>query len=194
MIRRWVVHQKLFGNDVINTWHLGQSGADPVGTVGDLADRIRELYEDALAPDLVDDWQLVKITSQDGDQHGTPVLTRWTGSVVGGSALEPAPNQAAVCIVYRATTTRPNKSIKFLGGWRGSMLDANGKVDPAAQLAASNFANDMMVMDQTIPGQPLVIARHYPNSSRVHIANSVETFNISQYPGTQRRRRIGTGS
>lgn len=168
-----------------------------VGNGQAIADYFRDAYSQPptfLRNEMRDTWSFDGVEIKDVTDPANPVIPFGftSGPLVGTQTNDSLlPLQNACLVSFKATTAPPNRSRKYLGGfteashqgdgWRQSTLDAVG-----------GWATYMLGMQANLdPGIALVVARI--NNNVLVGSNILDTFTVTTYARTQRRRTPGRG-
>lgn len=198
MTYKFVIKQKLHGNDIVNTFHYSDTGGVGGGDIQTIVDHLADAYRDYLSVVYSEKWSMVGIDFYDTDDPpGTPAVpyVPTTGFPVGVVTGDAAANQLATLINWKCQQGPPYRGRTYLSGWSENMLGSVGNITQANQDAASDFADDIKSIP--VSGGSTAVLVIYSTGSNVVPAGTtavVTSHNINGFPRTQRRRAIGTGS
>lgn len=116
-----------------------------------------------------------------------------SGDLVGlNGSSEPLPQQIAAMVSFKALTAPPNTSRKYLAGMTEGEHDANGWL-ASTKTRLGVWAQTFLDMPTDLdPGIALVVSRF--NLNVLVGSNILDSYIVSDYARTQRRRTPGRGS
>lgn len=198
MTFKFVVKQRLHANDIINVFHYaddnGVSGAD----IQAIVDGLALAYETHLVPNLADSWSFEGIDFYDTDNPaGTPGIpyTPTGGLFSGDVAIASAANQLAVLINWKCQQGPPFRGRSYMAGWTEGLMGGVGNITQGIVDNCQLFADDIREIPVT-GGSTAQLVIYSTGSSQVPVGTTavVTSATVNNFPKTQRRRALGTGS
>lgn len=193
---RVVLNQSIGTNQIRNVYYVAGAYAE-IANAQSIVDYFRDGYVqvNSLNGVLMPTWSLDDATVKDVADPANPTIPYQftSGSVVGTANGEELPNQTAMLLQFKATTAPPNRKRVYLGGFGEIHHDASGWVSSAIT-GATTYAQWLLDIDTNLdPGIDLTVTRIDKVTGVLVGSNILDSFKISAYARTQRRRTPGRG-
>jgi len=159
-------------------------------------DRITDLWEEYIMPQQCDAFTMNSTSVRRVDVAGYPAVVYGVDPSIQGDRTEDTlPTQSTVNVYLYSNTLKPNKGRKYIGGWSEPGLGGDGLWTGTVVTAVTNFMTNLIMMGDSEPETyaQWVTVRWDAEHEFVEAFNQIESFIVSNIPGTQRRRKIGVG-
>lgn len=185
-----------FNNNRYNTvLHYDDGGAGPPD-LQEWTDDIRTKFATAGMPGLVNDLNLISIVWREDIPGGVGVNYVPTDGVLSGTAgaSETAGQLALIIRKLGTGLVRPSQGRIYVPGVATSALQASGLWDAAISNALETMFEDILTIEDGAGVEgAMVIKASNPTAPNTVPYNRVVGLQATGNPGTQRRRRLGSG-
>lgn len=187
---------RILGNEQRNVYHFA-GGYAIVDNIQEIVDYLFLGYEDedGLGPTMSDEWELYAASVKDVTDPENPTIPviPTEGPIAGGNAADPLPLMNAALLQFTALVAPPNRSRKYLGGFTEGSHGPGGWGNTT--LERIGFWADWCLDISTAvdAGIALVVSRINPSTGVLVGSNILESYSITPYARTQRRRTPGRG-
>lgn len=193
---RVVLKQRIIGNEVRNVFYVAGAYAE-IANAQTIADYFRTSFALGgadMAAGASDAWELYGVDIKDVTDPANPVVPfNFTAGVLAGTNVgsDALPIQNCVLVSFKATTAPPNRSLKYLAGFVENSHTNDGWSSGTINRVGL-WAQYLLDMPTNLdPGIALVVSRI--NANILVGSNILDTYSISPYARTQRRRTPGRG-
>lgn len=191
-----VLKSRLFAQEVRYV-HYYNHATGGVPEVEYLCATLAGVYQTNLQTNLVDNYSMYGAEWKNLSVAGLPTLeadiTAWSGT----STVLPVPSQIAAVVGYKANTAPPNTARNYIAGIPSSFLTDAGVWTTAFVSVLEGLAEDTLEIPIGVGSPERWIRQAVSLSPTTHLVtanNPVTIIRVTNVPGTQRRRRIGSGS
>ena len=163
----------------------------------EVADAVRAAYSNLVNPNGQEDaWSLYGIDLRRVDVADLPgAFFQFTsGALVGvESSIKGMPNQIACVVSLQAPTTKPRRARMYVAGMSIGSWEDGGTFSGTYVGWVEDMVDDLDTI--TVTGDTLlrVAAQWSGSPPAVTATNRLQSYIVRDNPGTQRKRRIGTG-
>lgn len=198
MAYKFILKQKLRGNDVINTFVYEDDPTNPIGNPLPIAQAI----VDSMVS-LVTNWFSTEYALNDvyyvdpdlgGGQPAVPMPV--TGLPLAGGVAQPAcANQLCLLLNWRCLNNAPWRGRTSLSGMYEQAIDTGGTWEAGLLSDAQDWATDMLGLTDGLGGFAYLNIRSTGSQNvPVGTLSLVESASANPVPTTIRTRRLGRGS
>ena len=162
----------------------------------ELAAELADTYDTILQPMLVDNWEFYGVDWRNLSAPGTPTFSVSVTPFFGSVVAFPTANQVAAVVSFTANATRPNRARNYIPGLNAESFTEAGEIVGSYQTILQNWGDATLQLSSGI-GDAQNWTRQAVQLSPAGLLvdnNNLEYASVSPIPGTQRRRRIGSGS
>jgi hypothetical protein len=185
----------LLGQACRNVYYFYHAAMDDT-ILANTVETVGNAYRDSLAPQLCDVYALATLGVRRVDAAGYPELDRSVGAAIQGERTEDTlPSQTCVNVTLQASTTRPNRGRKYIGGFAEPGLGGDGRWTNTVLSAVQSAFFTLITAGETDPDNyaRMVIARWNVGHTAVIAWNPVETVVLSAEPSALQSRKLGRG-
>ena len=198
MTLRFVIKQKLYFNDIVNTLSYEPEDGFAFPTPERIAELLVEEWTTFIVSQLSSSWSMVGIDYYDSDDlPGTPAKDVSPASLplFGNGPADAMANQVAFLVNWRCNDGPPWRGRTNIGGMSRGTIDDAGTFDATSEAAVAGWAYAVQVLTDVLgPRARLVICSTGSQVVPAGTTAKVDTGTPNNIPATQRRRRIGSGS
>lgn len=186
------------GQVVMNVLHYETTGELSLAQMEEAADDMRAAYvSENFELRHVNEWAWNTVTFRRVDIPGLPELTVnfSAGPLVGTSTADDTPLQVALLVTGQAMTEFPRRVRTYFGGFSEGQLTEGLWSDAIVLEALQVISNldDIDIVDDVLE-RVAVRYNDLGDGPFVEAWNRVTTYDVTEVPATQRRRRIGVGA